>query len=342
MQRPSIHDSILPSMKKKQRPLRTPIPLPSNIAYDIPAATQLLPHNRRSPAPAPAPVSTLEAPSHARDSPPPTQLLHHNRTSLAPAPMRKARPRARVAPPPTQLVSKANPRKRKLPEKEPQTQRLTRAQAKRSQAQEAEEQKLPGTGNTMLFPPTQLVEPVLSSRKKQKTAHVQESDQVAANSSTATQVTHRTPNNLKRSFSPCPGKNIAMEPTQLVTRSPAKSKIPKAIKAPVKKRTPLPVRPDAASPQKQKSLIVILRSPQKATGFERSENDDMQRTAADRVKVSPRKAAVAPLSRFKPIPKPLSARNTTGPAKPAIGTSRSSKRLVAARTKPDLSEFDDF
>jgi hypothetical protein len=329
-------------MDGKQRPLRTPIPLPSNIAYDIPATTQLLPHNRRSPAPAPAPVSTLEAPSRARVSPPPTQLLHHNRTSPAPAPTRKARPRARVAPPLAQLAKKANPRKRKLPEKEPQTQRLTRAQAKRSQAHEAEEQKLPGAGSTTLFPPTQLVEPALPSRKKQKTAHVQDSDQLTANSSTATQVTHRAPTNLKRSVSPGPGKNVAMEPTQLVTRSPAKSKIPKAIKSPVKKRTLLPVRPDAASPQKQKSLIVILRGPQKATGIERSENDDMQRTAADRVKVSPRKAAVAPLSRFKPIPNPLSARNTTGRAKPAIGTSGSSKRLIAAGTKPNPSEFDDF
>ncbi|KAG9188267.1 hypothetical protein G6011_02190 [Alternaria panax] len=338
MHRPSIHDSMLLQKPEGQIQFRTPIALPTNVGDSFLPATQLLPQRQSR---APALISVREAPSHPRASPPPTQLLHHDRTSPAPAlavaPTRKAPPRARVAPPSTQLVNKASPKKRKLPEKEPQTQRLTRAQAKRSQVQEAEEQKPPGAGSPTLLPSTQLVEPASSSRKKQKTAHVQESDQVVAKSSTTNQVTYRAPANSERSAATGPDRKKATEPTQLVTRSSVKSNIPKITASPIKKRN-RPNRPDAASPQKQKSLIVILRSPQKAAGTERSESGDMQTTAADRVKMSPRKAAAAPQPHLNTISRPPSARKAYSRAKPAIGTSGSSKKPNASGMKPEISK----
>jgi hypothetical protein len=339
MQRPSIHDSMLPPVVEEQRQFRTPIPLPNNTGYAVPPATQLLHHDRQSRTPAPVPAR--EVLSHTRVSPPPTQLLHHNNpsTTQAPAPTLKARPRARVAPPPTQLVNKASPRKRKLPEKEPQTQRLTRAQAKRSQAQEAEEQKLPGVGSSTIFPSTQLVEPAPSSRKKQKTTHVQESSQVKAKSGTPTRVTRRELANSKPNAAAGTIKNMATEPTQLVTRSPAKSNISKSSTSPVKRRNHLPASQDAKSPQEQKSLIVILRSPQKAAMIRSNESDDMQTSPADRVKMPPRKAAVAPLSRLKANSKPSSARKTASKPKPAVGMNRSGGR---PRMKPEDSELDAY
>jgi hypothetical protein len=305
MQRPSIHDSMLMRNSEEQEQLRTPYALPDKPGYDILSATQLLPHIQQ--ARSPAPIPTREAPSHARVSPPPTQLLRNNRTSpvLASVPASvlastcKARPRARVAPPSTQLVSKAGSRKRKLPEREPQTQRVTRAQAKKSQAQEADEQKPLGAGSSTPFPSVQPAEPALSSRKKRKTAHAQEPDQIKAEPSTTTRAAHRTPAISERSAAADRGKNTAMEPTQRVTRSPAKSNVPKVITSPVKKKDPFPVRSNAANPQKQRSLIVVLRSPQKAARTRRSESDDTESTPADRVKMSPRKAAIMPLSRSK-------------------------------------------
>ncbi|KAI4677678.1 uncharacterized protein J4E84_008997 [Alternaria hordeiaustralica] len=212
-----------------------------------------------------------------------------------------------VAPPPTQLTGNAITRKRKQPTKEPQTQRLTRAQAKKIQEQDAEERKPHVTGSESLLPPTQLVEPALSLRKKQKTAHDQGSDDIKTRSSTATRPTGRAPATAKRNAAANQSRNTAIEPTQLVTRSPAKSNIPKTTTSPTKRRNPSPVRPSVANEQGKKSLVVILRSPQKATRIERSESDDMQTTVADRAKKSPRKAAAAPLSRLKAIPKPSSS-----------------------------------
>ncbi|RYN30531.1 hypothetical protein AA0112_g6799 [Alternaria arborescens] len=321
MQRPSIHDSMLLRNSEEQEQLRTPYALPDKPGYDILPSTQLLPHIQQ--ARSPAPIPTREAPSHARVSPPPTQLLRNNRTSpvlaSVPASTCKARPRARVAPPSTQLVSKAGSRKRKLPEREPQNQRVTRAQAKKIQAQEADEQKPLGAASSIPFPSVQPAEPALSSRKKRKTAHAQEPDQIKAEPSTTTWAAHRTPAISKRSAAADRGKNTATEPTQRVTRSPAKSNVPKVITSPVKKKDPFPVRSNAANPQKQRSLIVVLRSPQKAARTRRSESDDTESTPADRVKMSPRKAAIMPLSR-----------------------SKARKRSNGTRAKPEISGIGAF
>ncbi|KAI4651663.1 uncharacterized protein J4E79_009144 [Alternaria viburni] len=272
-----------------------------------------------------------------------TQLVHHNRPThpSAPAPVpiptRKPRPRARVAPPPTQLTGNAITRKRKQPTKEPQTQRLTRAQAKKIQEQDAEERKSHVTGSESLLPPTQLVEPALSLRKKQKTAHDQGLDDIKTRSSTAIRPTGRAPATAKRNAPANQSKNTAIEPTQLVTRSPIKSKVPKATTAPI--RLPSPFQWSTANEPKEKSLIVILRSPQKAKRIEHSESDDMQTTVADRAKKSPRKAAAPPLSRLKAIPKPPSSRNTGSRAEPVV---RSGTRKNPPRTKQEVSELDDF
>ncbi|KAI4648241.1 hypothetical protein J4E93_004653 [Alternaria ventricosa] len=192
-----------------------------------------------------------------------------------------------VAPPPTQLTGNAITRKRKQPTKEPQTQRLTRAQAKRVQEQDAEERKPHVTDSESLLPPTQLVEPALSSRKKQKTAQDQGPGNSKTRSSTAIRPTGRAPTTTKRSVAVNQSKNTAIEPTQLVTRSPAKSNVPKATTSPAKRRNPSSAWPSASNEQERKSLVVILRIPQKATGIERSEDDDMQTTVADRAKKSP-------------------------------------------------------
>jgi hypothetical protein len=317
MQRPSIHDSMLPQMAEEQRHIRPPAPEPSEPGHDAPVATQPLHHNRQSQAAAPDPA-------------------------IVPAPTHEPRPRARVAPPPTQLVNRSGPRKRKLPEKEPQTQRLTRAQAKKCQEQETEGRKPPGADSHTLLPPTQIVDPNSSSRKKQKTAYVQGSRQINAKSSTATRIAGRAPADTKRNAAVDLSKNTAIEPTQLVTRSPAKSNILKATRSPVKKNNTLPVRPNSASAQKQNSLIVILRSPQKATGIDLNERNNMQITAADRVKMSPRKAAAAPLSRLQAVPKLSGAQNTIIRSKPAIGANTTGTRPSSTRMKPEVSDFDPF
>ncbi|KAI4631512.1 uncharacterized protein J4E87_002217 [Alternaria ethzedia] len=247
--------------------------------------------------------------------------------------------RERVAPPPTQLTDKTITRKRKQPTKEPLTQRLTRAQAKKIQEQDAEERKPHVTGSESLLPPTQLVEPALSLRKKQKTAHDQGLDNIKTRSSTAIRPTGRAPATTKRNVAANQSRNTAIEPTQLVTRSPARSNIAKTTTSPTKKRNPSPVRPSAPNEQGKKSLVVILRSPQKATRIERNESDDMQTTVADRAKKSPRKAAAAPLSRLKAIPKPPSSRNTGSRAEPVVG---SGTRKNPLRTKQEVSELDAF
>lgn len=299
MQRPSIHNSMLPHLAEEQRQIRTPARRPSQPIYAAPVATQLVHHNRPTypsppaPVPAPAPV---------------------------PVPTRKPRPRARVAPPPTQLTDNDITRKRKQPTKEPQTQRLTRAQAKRIQEQEAEERKPHVPVIESLLPPTQLVEPALSSRKKQKTVHDQGSDDIKTKFITPIRPTTRAPATTKRNAAVGKSKNTAVEPTQLVTRSPAKSNIPKATIPPAKRRNPSPVRPSAVKEEQQNSLVVILRSPQKATGIDRSESDDMRITVADRARMSPRKVAAAPLSRSKAIPKPSSTRIPSGRSKPGVGS----------------------
>jgi len=318
MQRPSIHNSILPHPADEQRQVRTPVLRPIQPVNAAPVATQLVHHNRPTHPSAPAPI------------PAPAPV---------PIPTRKPRPRARIAPPPTQLTGNAVTRKRKQPTKEPQTQRLTRAQAKRIQEHEAEERKPHVTGSESLLPPTQLVEPALSLRKKQKTAHDQGSDNIKTRSSTVIRPTGRAPATAKRNTAANQSKNAAIEPTQLVARSPAKSNIPKATTSPAKRRNPSPVRPSAVKEGQQKSLVVILRSPQKATGTERSESDDMHTTVADRAEKSPRKAAAAPLSRLKAIPKPSSSRNTGSRVELAVG---SGTRKNPLRTKQEVPELDDF
>ena len=309
---------MLPHLADEQRQVRTPVPRPVQPVYAAPVATQLVHHNRPTHPSAPAPI------------PAPAPV---------PIPTRKPRPRARVAPPPTQLTGNAITRKRKQPAKEPQTQRLTRAQAKKIQEQDAEERKPHVTSSESLLPPTQLVEPALSLRKKQKTAHDQGLDDIKTRSSTAIRPTGRAPATAKRNAPANQSKNTAIEPTQLVTRSPAKSNIPKATTSPAKRRNPSPVRPSAVKEGQQKSLVVILRSPQKVTGTGRSESDDMHTTVAGRAKKSPRKAAAAPLSRLKAIPKPSSSRNTGSRVELAVG---SGTRKNPLRTKQEVSELDDF
>jgi len=314
MQRPSIHNSMLPHLAEEQRQILTPAPKSSQSVYAAPVATQLVHHNRPTypsppaPVPAPAPV---------------------------PVPTRKPRPRARVAPPTTQLTDKTITRKRKQPTKEPHTQRLTRAQAKKIQEQDAEERKPHITGSESLLPPTQLVEPALSSRKKQKTVHDKGSDDTKARSSTAICPTGRAPATAKRNAAANQSKNTAIEPTQLSTRSPVKSKVPKATTTPI--RLPSPFQWSTPNEPKKKSLVVILRSPQKAKRIEHSESDDMQTTVADRAKKSPRKAAAQPLSRLKAIPRPSSSRNTGSRVGPAVVSGTRKKPL---RTKQEVSELD--
>ena len=323
MQRPSIHNSILPHPADEQRQVRTPVLRPIQPVNAAPVATQLVHHNRPTHPSAPAPI------------PAPAPV---------PIPTRKPRPRARIAPPPTQLTGNAVTRKRKQPTKEPQTQRLTRAQAKRIQEHEAEERKPHVTGSESLLPPTQLVEPALSSRKKQKTAQDQGPDNSKARSSTAIRPSGRAPATTKRNVAVNQSRNTAIEPTQLVTRSLAKSNIPNAATSAAKRRNPSPVRPSAVNEEQQKSLVVILRSPQKAARIERSESDDMKTTVADRAKKSPRKAAAAaaaaaPLSRLKAIPKPSSSHNTGSRVELAVG---SGTRKNPPRTKQEVSQLDDF
>ncbi|KAI4684948.1 uncharacterized protein J4E88_004390 [Alternaria novae-zelandiae] len=240
------------------------------------------------------------------------------------------------------LTDKTITRKRKQPTKEPHTQRLTRAQAKKIQEQDAEERKPHVTDNESLLPPTQLVEPALSSRKKQKTAHDQGSDSIKARSSTAMRPTGRAPATAKRNAAANQSKTTAIEPTQLVTRSPAKSNIPEATTSPTDRRyaSPSEFAMSVTNEQEPKSLIVILRSPQKATRIERSESDDTKTTVADRAKKSPRKAALTPLSRSKAIPKPSSTRIPGGRSKPAV--SATARILATMGRKPRwLSQLED-
>jgi len=321
MQRPSIHNSMLPHPADEQRQVRTPAPKSSQSVYAAPVATQLVHYSRPTypsppaPVPAPAPV---------------------------PVPTRKPRPRARVAPPPTQLTDKTITRKRKQPTKEPHTQRLTRAQAKKIQEQDAEERKPHVRGSESLLPPTQLVEPALSLRKKQKTAHDQGSDNIKARYSTSIRPTGRAPATAKRNVAANQSRNTAIEPTQLVTRSPAKSNIPKTTTSPTDGRYASPVEFDmsVANEQEPKSLIVILRSPQKATRTERSESDDTKTTVADRAKKSPRKADLTPLSRSNAIPKPSSTRIPGGRRKPVVGAN--ARILATMGRKPRLiSELEN-
>ncbi|KAI4953806.1 hypothetical protein J4E91_002654 [Alternaria rosae] len=201
-----------------------------------------------------------------------------------------------------------------------ETSRYVHFRSKRIQEQEAEERKPHVTGIESLLPPTQLVEPALSSRKKQKTVHDQGLDDIKTKFITPIRPTTRAPATTKRNAAVGKSKNTAVEPTQLVTRSPAKSNIPKATIPPAKRRNPSPVRPSAVKEEQQNSLVVILRSPQKATGIDRSESDDMRTTVADRAKMSPRKVAAAPLSRSKAIPKPSSTRIPGGRSKPGVGS----------------------
>ena len=316
MQRPSIHNSMLPHLAEEQKQIRTSAPRSRQPVHAAPVATQLAHHNRPTHPSPPAPVSAL--------TPAPV-----------PVPTQKPRPRARVAPPPTQLTDKTITRKRKQPTKEPHTQRLTRAQAKKIQEQDAEERKPHVTGSESLLPPTQLVEPALSLRKKQKTAHDQGSDNIKTRSSTAIRTTGRAPAIAKRNAATNQSNNTAIEPTQLVTRSPVKSKVPKATTAPI--RLPSPFQWSVANEPKEKSLVVILRSPQIAKSIERSESDNLQTTVTARAKKSPRKAAAAPLSRLKAIPKPSSSRSTGSQFQLPSG---SGTRKNTPRTKQEVSELD--
>ncbi|KAI4707591.1 hypothetical protein J4E89_007696 [Alternaria sp. Ai002NY15] len=247
-----------------------------------------------------------------------------------------------AAPPGHPLTGNAITRKRKQPTKEPHTQRLTRAQAKKIQEQDAEERKPHVTGSESLLPPTQLVEPAPSSRKKQKTAQDQGPDNGKTRSIAPIRPTGRAPATTKRNVAMNQSRNTAIEPTQLVTRSPAKSNIPKATTSPTDGRNASPFEFDmsVANEQEPKSLIVILRSPQKATRIERSESDDTKTTVADRAKKSPRKAALTPLSRSKAIPKPSSTRIPGDRRMPAAGAT--ARILATMGRKPRwLSQLED-
>jgi hypothetical protein len=223
------------------------------------------------------------------------------------------------------LLNRSSPKKRKQPEDAIPTQRLTRSQAKKRQAMQSEYRDASGGGIITAIQPTQLVDKTSSPRKKLKTTFVQHPAQSKAASGEAIQAVNRSsrktqkPNAVARS-----SKNSFIEPGQLATGSPKKAS---AAPSPDKKTVPNPARSHPVSPPKQKQLIVVLPNLSAKVHVDNSDSDLLQISAADRVKMSPRKAAKTSASTV--IPKSSSARQKKFQATAAGGPSAYDRRADA-------------
>ncbi|KAF1942563.1 hypothetical protein EJ02DRAFT_402057 [Clathrospora elynae] len=308
-------------------------------------------------------------------NPPATQLVNQERQHGAPVPAEELEARPRPVhtpkPPAMQLVNRANPRKRKQPDDEPQTQRLTRSQAKKSQERGSEQRGASGPGKIASIGPIQLVDRGPASYKKARITPVQRPARGMNTSGAPAQ--HATTIPLKtRKPSVVAGssKNTITkpnQPTQLITASPSKPKRAKAAMAPGKKTVPGPARSKVASPIKQKQLIVVLPNWPTVSPITDDDHDDLQMSAADRVKTSPRRAANP--SPFNVLPKPSSTRKknvqsnvdvgpsaydsssrTVSPDKPATSVRSESTALpppsmttISRRRQiPDVPDYDTF
>jgi hypothetical protein len=282
-----------------------------------------------------APPQRIGYESHYhRDTNPPTaKSFNHERHPIAPSSESEYEPRQRRTPnlPATQVVNRASPKKRKQPYEEPATQRVTRLQAKKSQ-ESLSEQRETSEARSSAFHSAQPTEQTHSPRKKLKPSPIQQQPaQSKVASGQATQVVNRSLRKKKPNTAAGPSENTFIEPTQPATRSPKKANKTNATSSSSKKATSSPSKKISASPTKkitsspakkaiakppqpppttsstkQKQLIVILPNRPTDTQIAHSDNDHMPTSAADRVKMSPRRAAQT--SPCKVTPKPVSAR----------------------------------
>ena len=124
--------------------------------------------------------------------------------------------------------------------------------------------------------------------------------------------------------------------TQLETTT-TRSKRMQATTPRNKDAVPFPSRPCITSPKAQRRLIVKLPLPKRPAHLGPRNIDNSQVNAADRVKMSPRKAAAGSTSPFKILSKPVSARNKHHQNEQGNGTSRHIGKLNAIEDDPGSS-----
>jgi hypothetical protein len=357
MKRPSIHDTKFPRAMEELRQHKVPEPR-GHPRAPKPPATQLINRSARAATPprpiyeplsperqygAPSRGSEYE-PRHRRaPNPPATQLVNQEGQAITPLQVSENKPQQHPTsnPPATQIINRASPRKRKQPADEPPTQRVTRLQAKKSQERLCEQREASKTGS--IAPQSaQPTDQTSSPRKKLKMSPAQRPpvrSKVPTNQ--ATQAVTRSPRKNNPKAPVGPSENTFIEPTQLVKTSPKKTKIAsspskKLVSSPIKKATLSPTKKavtkpgvlPATSPTKRKQLIMILPNRPADTQVDHSDSgDDMQISAADRVKMSPRRAAQA--SSSKVSPKPGGARIWKPNATAATGSSGYDERPQA-------------
>ncbi|KAL7771334.1 hypothetical protein CFE70_001277 [Pyrenophora teres f. teres 0-1] len=279
LQRPSIHESKLPRLVEEEIPHESPVQDRRSFPRNSPAETQIVDRSLQAMAPL-------------------AQEIHALPTSEPPA---------------TQIVNRAISKKRKQPDSAPPTQRQTRSQAKKSRDMEVEDEQ--EQASETLIQPTQFVGPKTLPRKKIKTDAAPAITSSKARPGRATQgATKPRGRPKKETVDVDSNEKKPVGSTQPVTARPRKSRAKAAI-SPTKKTAPIPAAQRAVSPPEQRRLMVTLPSPRKmaASGLDDSENTQI--SAADRVKISPRKAATT--SPFKVTPKPLSTRSKIVQASPS-------------------------
>jgi hypothetical protein len=348
MKRPSIHDTKFPKAMEELRQHKVSEPQGHHRAPK-PPATQLINRSARAATP-PRPIyeplsperqhgapsrGSEHEPRHRRaPNPPATQSVNQEGQAIAPLQDSEDQPPQRRTPnpPATQIVNRASPRKRKQPADEPPTQRVTRLQAKKSQERLCEQREASKTGS-IAFQSAQPTDQTSSPRKKLKMSPAQRPpvrSKVPTNQ--ATQAVTRSPGKKNPKAPVGPSENTFIEPTQLAKTSPKKTKIAsspskKPVSSPIKKATGSPTKKavtkpgvlPAPSPTKRKQLIMILPNRPADTQVDHSDSKNMQISAADRVKMSPRRAAQT--SPSKVIPKPGGARIWKPNATAATGSS---------------------
>lgn len=284
--------------------------------------------------------STEAIPMSLHISPPATQLVNRERRHIAPAldPEREACPqRITKAPsnelPATQLVDRPALKKRKQPDPEPQTQRQTRSQAKRNQAKDVKPQVTPTSEAAQVIQPAPLIEPISSPRKKLKITPLEPPAQKKGGPNTTRQTAHRSIKRVQKQ----PIKTKMAASTQLETATTKSKKIQAT--APCNKDTlSFPSRPCITRPKAQQRLIIKLPLPKRPAHLGPRGTENSQINAADRVKMSPRKAAAGSISPFKILREPVSARNKHPlQHEQGNGTSRQTGKLNAIDDDPGSS-----
>lgn len=284
LQRPSIHDSMLPRPAEEQPTLAEDSA--TNLRRASPPPTQLVVRGSRCNEPAPAP--------EPEPQPEPESEVTPANTSNAPT----------NEAPATQIVERKWPRKRKQPDPEPQTQRQTRSQARRNQAKETE---VPITTGAVAVPEPQSapkIEPISSPRKKLKVTPVDPPARGKAKSGAKNQTTSRnTKKTQKQRAVEGPGEQESTTHTQQVSTTTKK------VTAAPKKKANLALPPSTVTnPKVHKSLIVKLPCSRKPVHVGMGDIGDLQPSAAARGRMSPQKVAAGPSSPFKVLRNPVKSR----------------------------------